>query len=759
MVGASKILTVSYGTFSCTLEGFDDSFDTMKAIAEYFRDLSSEDRYFGAEPPTPDAEMLARIAEKEVNRRVEARITDNNVVLRPSEPAALEQKTPAPAAFSPDAQPDASPLRKATPAPAAKPMAAKPLSAGLAAGDAAVDADSIAAKLQRIRAVVAQNKAGASERLFAEDEQVGELAEEFVQDAEIANPTPVDDPELAEAAAADDADLAYDDEEYDALSALENIEQAPQEANSDVDAQGEEEAADDAIYDEDSVAEYEDDEAQAEDDTDAILNALLDQPEIETAETDSDEALAIEVEAEAEAEDDVIAEDEDAMLARLSGSFDTTGAEEEDTSEAEATESTVAFDEDEDDAALFTSFEDEEERDAEIAASDDVEDEAVSLDAEIDTAEDSIEVAALAEETALEEDVFDAQEDDTAEEDEAPTLAMAAAARARARVIKMKTADVEDAIAAGTLTPLELEEEEDAPEVEPAETAAHLLEDDSTLSREEEEDLAAELAHVEAEERGPVRPARVKPRRAVIASEGHDEAVERLLEETNSKLEESEGARRRSGFAHLKAAVAATVADRKFLGGKSQPKEDTEPYREDLAAAVKPSKPTSGGSPRREQAPAPLMLVSEQRVDTPSPKRGQMTAVEVDTTAVSGNLALQPTEEVALETYTLAGAERILSDSTSFEDFAKELGASELPDLLEAAAAYVAYVEGRPQFSRPHLMGIMSKAQQAEGFSREEELQSFGQLLREGRLQKVQRGQFTVASSCKYRPEQRYGHE
>ena len=84
MAGSGKILTVSYGTFSCTLEGFDNPFAAMKEIAEYFRDLAAEDRAFGAQSLSPDADVLHRLAEQQVKRRGDGKVEPGPTV----EPAA-----------------------------------------------------------------------------------------------------------------------------------------------------------------------------------------------------------------------------------------------------------------------------------------------------------------------------------------------------------------------------------------------------------------------------------------------------------------------------------------------------------------------------------------------------------------------------------------------------------------------------------------------------------------------------------------------
>lgn len=203
MIGANKILTVSYGTFSCTLEGFDDPFTTMKAIAEYFRDLAAQDRFFGAEPPTPDAAMLHRIAEKEVQRRVEAKINENGVILRAGHAA------PEPALPEPEAP--------------ARPAAETPPTV-----------ESVAAKLTRIRSAVAQGQMpeaeavpvfsdpaedAATEALHVPDDDLAPLQTEpeadFGSEADLLALTAA----VAAHPMADDFDEDYAETEFDASDA------------------------------------------------------------------------------------------------------------------------------------------------------------------------------------------------------------------------------------------------------------------------------------------------------------------------------------------------------------------------------------------------------------------------------------------------------------------------------------------------------------------------------------------------------------
>ncbi len=508
MNGSTKILTVSYGTFSCTLEGFDDPLGSMRDIAEYFRDLASDDRYFGAEPPTPDVEMLQRIAEKEVKRRVEARVSDTGVQLvaapnadsvqddAPAEDAAQDTVDMAPEsapADIPTVEGDRGPLTFDDDFL----MSDEPEDVLAVDPNATVSqpapAESVAEKLRRIRAVVSRNNETNTEALRQE------------QAPNAGNPE-LRNRALTRTIQQIQNDLT-DDEDAPAANVLAEPEQSfdePEQSGSapDVDWEFETEAAFDSA-DEDTV----------------------------------------QAEADEEADDDV--ETDDQSLSKMLGQV------------------------------------------AERIASD-----------------ETVEAGSN------------------------------------------KNADPKDRATSRTLSP--------EPEAD----------------------------------------------------------VGRLLDETDSKLNDNETVRRRRVISQMRAAVAATKADR--LVSNQMSKEDQEeaekdPYREDLSEAVEDT-PVSA----RQPSTPPLVLVSSQRINT-------------EVREVRAKVA----------------------------EFAAEFGAKDLPELMEAAAAFTIFSEGQPSFTRPEIMQLVTRMDPSLELSREESLRSFGQLLRDGTFKKLERGQFTIDSGTKYNPEQR----
>lgn len=87
MAQKDKVLKVSFGAFSCTLEGFDDPVETLKEVTEYFRALSASDPGFGDEPKLPDTENLARLVQQDDSKSVNIRTNESGSVMLRAEDA------------------------------------------------------------------------------------------------------------------------------------------------------------------------------------------------------------------------------------------------------------------------------------------------------------------------------------------------------------------------------------------------------------------------------------------------------------------------------------------------------------------------------------------------------------------------------------------------------------------------------------------------------------------------------------------------
>ncbi|MBN7787375.1 hypothetical protein JYP51_20795 [Ponticoccus gilvus] len=866
MVSSSKILTVSYGTFSCTAEGFDDPLAVVKDTTQFFRGVVGEDRFFGAEPPQFDPELATELMREQLGTAhgagtvslgrpgaassgaMTAALSAGPARARAEAPALPDDDTIEATAVlterpltdggltAPLAQ-DAAPATAPRPDPGLDATPAEGLRADPEAPAPVTDeapddgltpaldsADLAKTSQQAIAGDLGATDAIAPSAAMVETAEtpVGAATPTMVHEASALEgdapaPRPSDhggiaaklDRIRAVVAGNAGAPVAAVAAAAGPMGAQAFMPETPAQEASDTDSR----EADEASGPGDEV-------------DDAALSALLTELEAEDMGAEVEETAPEATEETAEDDDSRFADSLAGLMAEEQAMAEGTGTLAGGRPEASAAMAAWDMDGD-DDRQPFESFDDAEISDEVVPAA------TVGTEIDEDDADDGFDDEALAPRS------------------EAPKPAPTPI---RARVVKVKRADFEKAVASGTLE--EIEDDRPAPA------------SGSSLSAEEEEELARELAAVKAElsagfddwddededaeiatdkdadahaaasdwdaddlddeededdfdarltaatgtkplSRAGAEPLRLdnpiarpdrdwgtdidaldarasaafgqdqaqdkddedaedttrlaideavrdsarkavkmaSPARAMLTErEVADQDTSRLIDQTNSEMDEPEGNRRRSAIAHLRAAVAATKADR-LLGRKAQAEDEEEAYREDLASVVRPRRPQAPAerTERPAQPAAPLKLVAEQRVGEEAAPAATPQTVPIRPRRVR-RVADAPSPR------DLARSEEEEASTSGFASYAESVGAAALPELLEAAAAYMSYVEGRDQFSRPQLMTTVRQAEATES-SREDRLRSFGQLLREGKIRKTTGGRFTASDRISFRPD------
>ncbi len=374
--------------------------------------------------------------------------------------------------------------------------------------------------------------------------------------------------------------------------------------------------------------------------------------------------------------------------------------------------------------------------------------------------------------------------------------------RPLARVIRVRRPRSATAVAAAAIagdSPLDAmprtvarrpEPEDTASEPQPeSEQDSFVVPGESSLSEEDEAALLAELAEVEAaarkereeeEKAGAAAPqpatdplliepeeepedriaAHHAPAHAAFDAPSMadtDDAIDRILAKTNTELESGESSRRRSAIQHLKRAVRATRADREANADEAESDDRKDDYRRDLAEVVRPRRPAAQAQTRPTRRMAPLVLISEQRVDSQEETPAERPAVRPvrPRRITKGALALDTAEapETAMPRIVPSPQPDAEDDYSGqlvagYRDYALQHGVETLDERLEAAVAYVTQEVGRASVARRELMPLALGL--SDDVSREDALIALGEIVSEGRVKRARRGHFTLSETSRF---------
>ncbi len=147
---------------------------------------------------------------------------------------------------------------------------------------------------------------------------------------------------------------------------------------------------------------------------------------------------------------------------------------------------------------------------------------------------------------------------------------------------------------------------------------------------------------------------------------------------------------------------------------------------------------TPAAQPAAAEAPAPKPKRAERGKKAEGPSMSER---------LNASFAQSSADTVGAATFDLS-SDGSPEDDYSARGFARRLGASSLPDLMGAAAAFLVLVEGRETISRNDIMELVKDLAGDTPLTAEAKIKAFGKLVRSGDLVRSEGGQFVMSNDA-----------